>query len=765
MKVYIGGVEDSRLQVNYVRASYVAPWEAELFWPGRHDAPLGIGLWDEVRIEEENGTVRFRGDVAELRPHGIAREGTTLVARGRRFRLDNEPVRINGRSFYVWNRRGHSCSEGKGGEDSPGRDGGKWTCGEIAVDILEHALGVPAAGSAIPGHHGDPCCVTDTYLTAGDVAGYEAADWLARDSVLGEFSVDNTPVARAIDMLLGYNGGFFGWYIDPGTGRLVLVDMDALPVTDIEAGQFGRWQDAEGTDYRLVDNRLEWSLDGVCSTVVVQGADRTVEEMPADIEGTGNPGKGDLGELELVASPWKDYPAAYRAVCQPKRHPCAKPIDEDGNYTPPEGFASMGCTPRVYRGADGGPKYLYLPYRRFPTWMLASGIIGFHEVPDLEPGEKLWGWYWARMPFTVSAGPDGDAYHCYGYRRTRTVYDPAFRHPTTYPQAGTLDDESAMEVLAHRLLRLYSDVRRQGRLVCDEVDFGKFGLEGRYSVRNLGAEAGWTTPAPPPCTQDPTCWEDLRINAVEVTWNLEEDVTELRVANTFFMLEEYSELKRRLEMNLFARRELNLSEELLSCQSREPAVQEPSTTIGPTTESPTTTSAPTTEPPPTTATATTSAPTTTEEPTTAEPTTTTEQPTTTTTAKPTTSTTPRPLTTTTTTTAAPTTSTTPTPICPADCSTCNDTYTLSPDQQGQYCTGEDVTITRGDGCAWTGSDWMVNCETTGDHAGHWVAEFGTYCAYVGPEAYGDGSCPTGSYTVYEDNCSADVPCSNTLTIA
>ncbi len=584
--VYVNdtAVTDERLHVRSVRASYVRPWEARFVWSGRHDADTGLRLWDEVRLEED-GSVRFRGNITEVRPGGVESEGVLYIAQGKRFRLENEPVRINGRGFYVWNRRGHLCTDGRGGEDSPGRDGGKWTVGEIIIDILEHGLGLPVGGSDISGHHADASCVTDAYLDTSDLSGYTAADWLALDSVVGEFSVDNTPVAQALSLLLALNGGFHGWYVDPATGALVVHDLDQLATTDVEAGVLGEWQDAEGTDYRLLGNELRWSLEGVCSSIVIQGMDRLTEERPADIESSGDPGAGLLGELELVAAPWKDFPAAYRPLAQPTRRFTTHPIDEAGAFTPPIGYGGYTHSPRVYVGTDAGPKTIYVPSSGLhPRWMVPAGIIGFYEAPSLGPGEKLWGWYWAEAPFTVSAGPDGDAHACCGYERTRTVYDPAFKHPTSYPQPGSADDQAAMGVLAERLLRLYRDVRREGRLRVDGVDFQDFTLGQRYSVTNLG-ETTTSTPHP----DDPTRWDTLRINAVEVLYDIERDLTDLTVANTFFMLEEYSELKRRLEMNLFARRELDLSQEIFDCQLRAPYVQDDPDDNPPTTTSSTTT--------------------------------------------------------------------------------------------------------------------------------------------------------------------------------
>ena len=325
--LYINNILRDDVRVNRIRASYVAPWEAELFYPGRHDAAITVRLWDSVLITDESSVVRFRGRITSIKPGGVAGEGITFTCQDARFRLENEPVRINGRGSYVWNQRGSTCDLGKGGYDCPDRNGMHWTCGQIIVDILEHALGVPSAGSGIPGHHTSPCCVPDPYLTSADVAGYTTANILALDSICGEFSVDNTPVAQAIGLLMGLNGGFYGWYLDPSTGRFVLVDMDSLPTTDVQAGVLGEWQDKAGTDYRLLDNRLEWSLDGVCSTIIIQGADATAEEMPDDLDGRHNAGKGNLGRLEMVAAPWLSWPACYRAVCQPTRLLTAKEID------------------------------------------------------------------------------------------------------------------------------------------------------------------------------------------------------------------------------------------------------------------------------------------------------------------------------------------------------------------------------------------------------------------------------------------------------
>ena len=601
MIVCVNGVVRDDLQVLYLKRSYIEPWSAMLRYSGRHDPALGFGLpkhWDRVVISVGTegttttteggcpGHAVFRGEVVEIEPGGVAAEGIDFLCKGRRFRLENEPVRINGRGHYIWNRRGYRCGT-ESGEDSPGRDGGKWTAGEIIVDILEHALGWPDDGSAIEGHHSCQGCIIQTYLTSDDIASYDASEWLALDTVIGEFSVDDTPVAQALDILVGLAGGFYGWYIDPD-GVLHLVNLDECAQRDVEAGELGHWQDEAGTDYTLLGNNLNWSLDGVYSTVVVEGADMTTEERPPNIEGTGNAGAGDEGELELVNEPWMTFDCAFRAQEQPKRLWSGRPVDcndivssvcrqplWERDLTPPKGLVSFIEGPRIYKGTRTGPKY-YLMHYGAPSWTVnrVTGIIGFYWVPELGvewvPGVgwedvKLWGWYWARVPFLVQAGPEGNAYECFDYERTLTIYDPAFKHPTSWPIAGTEDDETAMELLAERMLEQRKDVRVQGELSCDGIDMTEHNLDLRFNVVNLQSlDGGTTTTTPPPC--EPMWWERLAINAVEVVYDLASNATHITVANTFYMLEGYSEIKRRMEQNLFAQRELDLSEDVNECQ-------------------------------------------------------------------------------------------------------------------------------------------------------------------------------------------------------
>ena len=570
-RVYINGVLDDDLKVLRLVRSYVRPWTCEIAYSGRHDYEGGqqIDLYDWVYVRDaDTGTILFRGNVMEVRPGGVGQEGIFWLCEGRRFRLQNEVVQINGSCSYVWNRRGFRCSAG-GGEDSPGQDGGKWTAGELIVDILEHALGFPNAVSDIPGHHGDACCVTDTYLTGLDIAGYNGIDWLAIDTVIGEFSVSSTPVAEAIDLLLGMAGGFWGWYIDQ-YGVLQVHSLPTLPATNLAAGELEHWQDEAGKDYVLLDNRVDWSLDGVYSEVVVQGTDRTVEVKPVNIEGSGNPALNGGGELERVAGPWRGYATAHRALCQPYRRWTEKGVGWTGSCEPPGGAEcgvpdnvdGIGHGPRIYRGTDAGAKTYLRRLGGGRRWIisLATGMVMFFWDPLLGVNEKLWGWYWARLPFTASSGPGGSAYDCFGYSRVLWIYDPAFRSVTSHPHAGDAVEVSEMQTLADRMLSQRGDVRLQGTLRCDEVDPYDTHLGRRYNVTNLAA------PDIGVCTPSPMDWSEIGLNAVEVQYNFVENVTEITVANSFFMLEVYSALKERMWLNQMITVARDLSSDTLECQ-------------------------------------------------------------------------------------------------------------------------------------------------------------------------------------------------------
>mgnify|MGYP000093601942 CR=1 FL=1 len=576
--LYINGTLRTDLVVRSLTRAYTEPWTADITWPGRHDSGGHPPLWSDVRVEDAaDGTVLFRGELTDYEPGGVAREGAALTASGARWRLQNTKVRINDRSHYRWNAQAGICEDGLAGYDSPAQDGRKWTAGQICVDILEHALGTEASSgtttaggthSAIPGHHGTDSCVIQTYVDSDTIADWTPSDWLALDTVIGEFSVEDTSVADALDLLLGHAGGFYGWYID-AAGTLHLVDLDSLPETDIEAGERGHWVGEDGTDYRLLDNSLSWSLDGVASTVVVQGRDRVVEERPNNIEDSGNPGKGDFGRMEKLTAPWQGYEEAWRPIEQPKRHLTLKMIDEDSEYTPPEGWWNYNHAPRIYQGTPDGPKYVYDPDPdsassfASPDVLPESNAIGLYQVTDhLADDEYLWLWYWAAVPFTVLAGPGGDAYDSYGYERVLTIYDASFGHPDSYPQQGSSEEEDRMRTLAERMLEQRKDVRRQGRLRVDGADPDSYGLDARYNVLNLGPTT--TTSGG---SASPTDWDNLRINAVEVTYDLERDTTEIRVANTFFMLEGYSEIRRRLRNNMGRARRAN-QRYLRGCLSR-----------------------------------------------------------------------------------------------------------------------------------------------------------------------------------------------------
>lgn len=549
MNIRLNGVQNTTIQPLSLTRSWIAPAELRFALPQRHDA-ASLRPNATVELTDDDDTTRFYGWLIDTEEGGVLEEGVTYVARGRRHILENEPVQINGSAFFVWNRRGSHC-DNQGVHDSPNNDGSKWTVGQIIIDILEHALGLPGGGSDISNHHGDSDDITTTYLTSAVIASYTSADILAIDTVIGEFSVSNTPVAQAIQMLLEAAGGFYGWYIAPD-GELVVADLTSLSSVDIEAGEDDHWVDEDGTDYRLLSNQTTRSINGVYSRVKIQGYDQTVEVKPADIDGLGNAAKSGGGRLEYVGLINSMY--VYRAEDQPYRLWTSRGVDP----TPPPNWFSWVDGPRLYRGQVGGAKTVVNPSK---WWLNAvTGLIYIFEDLDLDPGEYLWGWYWARTPYTSSAGPDGNAYERYGLDRTLTVVDTAFRSTTAYPPGGD-DDSAAMAVLAERMLDKVKDVRIQGKLKVDGIEWATDDLENRFDVLHLDQATESYTGS----EADPYDWTNLAINCVEIVSDFVDNSTTITIANTFYMLEGYSELKRRLKENLFSQRELVLSEDIADC--------------------------------------------------------------------------------------------------------------------------------------------------------------------------------------------------------
>ena len=562
VNVYINGVLRTNLTAVRIVESFTQPCICELRYVDRHDS-YPLRLYADVTVRRSDTlALLFSGNVTQMTPGGVAGEGIDYIAHGRRFRLANEPVRINGSTAYKWNDREYR-SDHESGEDSPGMDGRKWTAGEILIDILEHALGYPGGVSDIPGHHSTPGCVTDTYLAMQDISGYNAADILALTTVIGEFQADNMMFDFAISELLASNGGFYGWYITP-SGILRVVDLDTVPEDDIEAGELGHWQDEGGTDYVLLDNRLNWSLDGVYTSVTIQGEDETVEVKPSNLDSCANAALNGGGALELVAAPFKDYPNAYRAIDQPYRKWAVRGTGFEGSCEDWRNICECGIPgglsgirrgiPRVYKGTAAGAKtYVTRPGGGF-NWAInyVTGIVSFYWDVEatLVGAEELWGWYWARRPFIVTAGPDGTAYDCLGYERVLWIFDRAFRAETSWPNPGEASEAADMALLAQRLLDQRKDIRIQGAVVCDDVDPVTYSLERRFNVTRLDPPTTTTAiGVTAACWPDPMDWAHLSLNVLEVAHNFDENTVEMTIGNTFWMLESYSELKRRLGLD------------------------------------------------------------------------------------------------------------------------------------------------------------------------------------------------------------------------
>ena len=542
----VNGQERADIEVRRVSIGYVGAGRAELFSPCRFDASSGLlQSNDEVEIwyeEESPEKLVFRGRITRVTPGSVSTEGMSYAAVDKRAVLGSAKVRINGSYTYAWNRRGFHCDAGTGA-GGPSGESSLWTIGEILIDILEHAFGVPAGGSAIPTHHPLEAFVTEPYLSSSDFS-YVASDILGIDVSIPEFTVDGDGLAEAMTRLLDASGGSRTWYVKPD-GEMRVVDVSQTPTSTVRAGECGHYVDEAGKQYNLEDNRLSFCLDGVYTQVTLQGDDSTELVKPANVDPGGNEAIGDAG-LYLVSS---DDPTWHSIWYPPhsQEKMSWKPVSSD---LPPT-WASFVAGPRLYRGAEDGMKTVLSP----TDWLYNAQTNRIYIRPGVEwtlsDGESLWGWYYCYAPYRVSAGPSGSAYSDYGLVNELVVYDPEWKSPSGWP-VSSQSSSDAMVALAQELVGQYGDVRVSGTVTVDVESEGDLGLERRLRFENLEGSK----------------WSDLDVGIMQVEWQPGQGSATYTVARRITALESYQSLRQRMELNVFMKNQRYREEKLRGCLVR-----------------------------------------------------------------------------------------------------------------------------------------------------------------------------------------------------
>jgi hypothetical protein len=468
----------------------------------RHDEGVLVTNDDRVRVEADESVV-FDGWVRLNEPQGVAKEGIAYTAYGPRWRLENEVcVRVNGSYAYTYNPNS--------GRDSRAPEGGwlgRWTVGEVIVDLLEHALGIPESGSAIPLHHSGSEDVYDVYMTSDLISGYDAETILSFTTRVTEFDVQGMRFGDALTLLLQQEGQV-GWYIDPDTKELRFVWLGAGATVSLSAGEIGHHADELGKGYEVEDNPLRMSLEEVYTKIIIQGRNKTVEIRPEGMPG-GRP-QTPLGNARLekgwdpsleTSWRWEDWRAGHyngdnRYEWVWRRY-VAAPVEQrvwrlgmmqDDNGIP-YGTGTWLCGV-VFHGAEQGPKTRVFAER---VIYYEYGVVLFLR-PYLPPsGEGLWAWYRCEQPFVVTLGPAGSAYTNYGLISEMVIYDEGFEHKTSrlptrgsyYSIFGGRDDTGHMLQVAQRLLSVYGSERIYGAVVLDGISPGRFAPGTRVNFAHL----------------------------------------------------------------------------------------------------------------------------------------------------------------------------------------------------------------------------------------------------------------------------------------
>jgi len=520
VEVKVNGVVKSNIEVREISMSILQHWEAKLFDPTvRHDETSAISQNDLIEISHNKWASKlFKGWVRMNEPRGISQEGIEFKAVDARYILEREiPCRINGWYFWQYNKNGSwDASAPSYGYKN------YWTVGQALCDVIEHAMG--NEWNTIPRHHDSSTDVTDTYLDDETYfsQNYPYSDILTLDQTLPEFNINGSMFGEVVTRLLEIQGDC-GWYINPDNMDFELVKLTASTAIDVEAGELGHWVDEAGKDYKLINNQITLALDGVYTYVTISGRDKVEEAKPSKIQDPAGVDQDGIGDARLMPA-WD--PSLESTWSQTKWD--NGDYDGDGTYeyvwrlfkprnphqrkwvctTGAGSQAVINESPQVYSGTlfygddDNGNKYQVDgtnagTYAVFPE----QGIVMFWEpLPSAYRSKKFYAWYKYQAPFTVTVGPDGDAYDNYGYEGHLALHNEEYEHSTSrWPVSDTdyhqlymeeRDDTTVMTEYANNILSRSGNEVMGAEVEIDGIDVENYTLKKKINFANL---AKWSS--------------------------------------------------------------------------------------------------------------------------------------------------------------------------------------------------------------------------------------------------------------------------------
>jgi hypothetical protein len=154
------GVVLENVQVSKLKMGYAFPRECTLLFPGKHDEGIShLTNNNEIWLSRDGfTTLDFRGFLEVNSPRGIISEGVEYNVYGLEAAANRYIVKFNGSIDHTYN------VDNLPDYTSPNYYGGRWQVGQIMTDVLEHAIGYPSGGSAIPLHHPSSSSIFNTYM-------------------------------------------------------------------------------------------------------------------------------------------------------------------------------------------------------------------------------------------------------------------------------------------------------------------------------------------------------------------------------------------------------------------------------------------------------------------------------------------------------------------------------------------------------------------------------------------------------------------------
>jgi hypothetical protein len=348
------------------------------------------------------------------------------------------------------------------------------------------------------------------------------------------------------------------WRIDPATKTFYVEKFDTGSPVTVAAGQVGHAVGEDGKDYRLIQDELSFSTEGVVTACIVQGMDKTVEIIPPVPGGPGSSGDAVMipaweaadavgwtmkkwGDGEYEGVPGK---ALVNRTWKARSHDNRRWAGQQGTIV-----VNDQNIVRFYGGPVVTLGSLYTNAGRLNGgWNVASdyGTITFQEPQPQLAGTTLYFWGRVLGP-NIMRYPDpnppynepeyiGTAYDDHELAVEKVLIVPSMEHPTS--RLGTVagfsyggfqkawcgdirDDRTWMRKLAQAYVEANNSEKIAGDITVHGAGITEYITGKRVKIGNLAK------------------WATINFLVAQITVRPMQDVTILSVANVVQAIAKY----------------------------------------------------------------------------------------------------------------------------------------------------------------------------------------------------------------------------------